>query len=530
MKNNSLVSLLFYTFFISIIYSQNQAIISYEVKYANGSGSSIDYFENILDVNYYFDNGLYLFSQLEYSNPPLLGRTTNEIDDLFNIFYIQYNNPKYDITLGNLYLLYGKGLSLHTFEDQTIDFDNSPMGINVRYYLNDNIELYSSFGNSNVKSRINPADILPSVSIENNLGSFGISTFYEKASIHYHTLVYKQFYDFLDISNLMNLTNSLGQYLHSRSDIILLTQPKDDMTNLEHNIGVDFYIDKMQLYLGKSVVYYDKLLGERIDGYKDYVTVYSNIFNFDLLIEYKDYNTPFLYNVFSAPPIAFRESSSVLSSRNLHSIDFSNELGYLFEINKLFNNSLNMIFSYSFAMHHVLNEKEPSVFKFYSRKDINEIQDFWPYKQYYIEFSNTSKTGSFYYKVGYDYYYEITALKTIEAKTLPMHYSYNFKTGNSVSFYLEAQNKNEVNSNEKHDYVYFNPSYNHFGKWSVSLFCDYEKNGDLVNGFNYTFNLKESQFSIYLGSQKGGLVCANGSCIMQPDFEEGMKISYLTNF
>ena len=45
-----------------------------------------------------------------------------------------------------------------------------------------------------------------------------------------------------------------------------------------------------------------------------------------------------------------------------------------------------------------------------------------------------------------------------------------------------------------------------------------------------TINLKESQFSIYLGSQKGGLVCANGSCIMQPDFEEGMKISYLTNF
>ncbi len=50
MKNNLLVSLTYLTFFISITYSQNQAIMSYESKYANGSGSSIDYFENILDV------------------------------------------------------------------------------------------------------------------------------------------------------------------------------------------------------------------------------------------------------------------------------------------------------------------------------------------------------------------------------------------------------------------------------------------------------------------------------------------------
>ena len=137
MKNNLLVSLTYLTFFISITYSQNQAIMSYESKYANGSGSSIDYFENILDVNYYFDNGLYLFSQLEYSAPPLLGVETEEINDIINILFLQYNAEKYDITFGDLYLLYGKGLSLHTFQDQAIDFNNSLKGINANYYLSE---------------------------------------------------------------------------------------------------------------------------------------------------------------------------------------------------------------------------------------------------------------------------------------------------------------------------------------------------------------------------------------------------------
>ena len=68
--------------------------MSYEGKYANSPGSSIDYFENILDVNYFFDNGLYFFTQLEYSNPPLLGLETKKISDINNILYLQYSNSK----------------------------------------------------------------------------------------------------------------------------------------------------------------------------------------------------------------------------------------------------------------------------------------------------------------------------------------------------------------------------------------------------------------------------------------------------
>jgi len=522
-------SIVFFLVFSSI-YSDNQSIISYETKYANGSGSSIDYFENILDINYYFDNGVYVFSQLEYSTPPLFGKETEDLSDMSNILYVQYTGSKYDLTVGDLYLLYGMGLSLHSFQDQAIDFDNSIQGLNFNYYLNDKISVAATVGKSNVKARINPVDLLPTVSIKNNMNAVGISYTTNNMNFLYNNIVYEQFYDYSDINNLMNLENLLGQYLISRSDYILSEKPDFDMLNVEHNFAFDIYFDSMQLYLEKSIVYYDKLLAERTEGYKNYLTMYANVFDLDMLFEYKDYYTPLLYNVFSAPPIGYRESTSVLASRNLHTVDFSNELGYMIEINKSFSNSLNIVMSYSYALHHLEDKNNPSLFEYTTTAGMKELEEHWPYKQYYIEFLNTSKSEKFYYKVGYDYYHEISDLKTIIAKTIPMQYSYSFKAGNSVSFYIETQNKNDVSSNVKHDYLYFNPTYNHFGKWSFALFFDYEKNDDVVKGLNYTINLKKSQVSIFLGSQKEGLVCANGSCVLQPGFNEGLKLNYLTNF
>ena len=47
------------------------------------------------------------------------------------------------------------------------------------------------------------------------------------------------------------------------------------------------------------------------------------------------------------------------------------------------------------------------------------------------------------------------------------------------------------------------------------------------------FSIKMSptmQLSIFKGSQKGGLVCANGVCAVQPSFENGTKITFRALF
>ena len=126
-------------------------------------------------------------------------------------------------------------------------------------------------------------------------------------------------------------------------------------------------------------------------------------------------------------------------------------------------------------------------------------------------------------------------MKTIDAVTTPMQFSYKLKNSNSFTFYLEFQSKKEIstfiNADVKKDFIYFSPSYNHFGKWSLTLFFDHEESKKTWKGLDYTLNIQSSsKISFFYGSQKGGLVCANGACVQQPDFEKGLKITFLKSF
>ena len=94
---NNLKNYFLFIVLSSFLFSHGQSIISFQQKIAEGQGNSRNYFENILDVNYFFDNGLYFFTQLEYSNPPLLGLETKKISDINNILYLQYSNSKYNL-------------------------------------------------------------------------------------------------------------------------------------------------------------------------------------------------------------------------------------------------------------------------------------------------------------------------------------------------------------------------------------------------------------------------------------------------
>jgi len=534
--NKSFVNFLSVLFFLfSLSYASNQLGISYQLKYADGEGNSRNFFENYFDLNYFFDNGIYLFSQLEYSSPPLVGNENKNMSDAINIFYLQYSTDKYDITLGNLYLLYGRGLSMHTYEDQGIDYDNSLIGVESVFHIQNKWDLSIALGSNIFKSRINPADIEPSLSIKNDLLSINSELYFDNLNFHYLGMVYNQQYDYEDILQMMNLSSDLGDYLYSRREYIIDSgeNPSDEMKNVEHNIGMDFNLGRFDFYFEKSIIYYDKLLSGREEGFRDYISTYFNLNDFNIFYEYKNYHTPYFYSLFSNPPICFRESSSVLLSRNLHSIDFNNEYGHQLEINRTFENSLNFIFSYAFAFRYNENLAEPSLFEtskyLFDDDDLYvSYSEFYPFKQTYFELNGWSLNDMLFYKIGYDTYYEVTNLKTIKAITIPMQFAYNFKKGNSVTFYLEFQEKVEERSNSSHEYAYFSPSYNHFGKWLFTLFIDKEDTKSPWSGIDFTYNINNSsQLSLFYGSQKGGLVCANGSCVIQPDFEDGFKVSYL---
>ena len=542
MKNKFLILYLF-----SFIYSQFDVDFSLESKFAKDSNASFKnptFFENYLDVNLYLDD-LYIFTQLEYSSPPLMGPNQKSLSSLVNMMYVEFFNDQVEMTLGSLYSMYGMGLSLHTYEDQNIDYDNSLYGIQTVYGLSDSYSLFMLAGKRDILSRVSPQETTPSISLKNRVLSIGFNGIGENLNFHYMTMMYEQDYDYDDILSISSLPTILGQYLVDNHLEAMIEYESDyKMKNLEHNIGFNFYSDFFEVVYEKAFVYYHKIYGERVEGYREYLSTYFDLFGFNFIIEHKDYNTPYLYSHFANPPIVSRESNSILSSRNMHTVNFNNEIGHQLEINKTFNTGLNFIFNYAFALHYNAND-EPDNFKSLynylmesmvgvgnivnNKNYISNFIDYKPYRQVYVEFSNWVQNEKLYYKVGYDYYHEYFYDKTILSKTYPMQFTYKLNTGSSVTVYFEVQD--EIKSDLKHKYYYLSPSYNHFGKFTVTAFYDFEKNGDSWFGVDYTVNLDDvNQLSVFYGSQKGGLVCANGSCVIQPDFEDGLKLTYRTSF
>jgi hypothetical protein len=91
------------------------------------------------------------------------------------------------------------------------------------------------------------------------------------------------------------------------------------------------------------------------------------------------------------------------------------------------------------------------------------------------------------------------------------------------------------------------------GRWIVTGFYDYEnytkkmmRDSDYVlfnelttvsssenqwPGLDFSFFFTSAtQISFFYGSQKGGLVCANGICAEQPGFEDGFKVTFRSLF
>ena len=132
MKNNLIhFSLLIFSL-ISPLYTQLDFGANYEFKYFDGKDGEDNFnvFENYLDMSVYY-NDWYFYSLLRYKDPALIGLPTQNIDDVYNIFYLEYYNDNIQIQIGDVFQSYGTGLSMHTYEDRTIDYNNAPRGISL---------------------------------------------------------------------------------------------------------------------------------------------------------------------------------------------------------------------------------------------------------------------------------------------------------------------------------------------------------------------------------------------------------------
>ena len=84
---------------IRVLFPQIEMNYSYEMKYGRGKEvrgqassnpytTDYSYIENLLDINTYFMDNIYTYTQLEYSNPPIYGYDRDGLDSMLTKFYI----------------------------------------------------------------------------------------------------------------------------------------------------------------------------------------------------------------------------------------------------------------------------------------------------------------------------------------------------------------------------------------------------------------------------------------------------------
>ena len=84
------------------LYAQTEMNFSYEMKYGDGKQKTSDttdaidysYFENLLDINTYVTENIYVFTQFEYSDPPIFGHSTDGLES----FYLEYQTDNFSVT------------------------------------------------------------------------------------------------------------------------------------------------------------------------------------------------------------------------------------------------------------------------------------------------------------------------------------------------------------------------------------------------------------------------------------------------
>ena len=199
---------------------------------------------------------------------------------------------------------------------------------------------------------------------------------------------------------------------------------------------------------------------------------------------------------------------------------------------------MNMAANISLSHRHQRDNMESiSLVDVLSMKDEDKMYDYYPFRQAYLELNGWLLSEQLYYKVGIDHFTEflLNPKKNTSAFTIPTHFVLKLPSGSSITMYLEAQKK-IVKSEPPGEYDdnYISLSYSHLGKLIITGFYDQEfkdSKTDKWLGIDLSYRLNtQTQVSLFYGSQKGGLVCANGICADQPGFADGFKVSFMSLF
>jgi len=472
--------------------------LDYNAAINTNYGNNYDFYnfsENIFDLNFFY-NDLHGWIQYEYSNPPDIGFPTNDIRK----FRMEYASGDFNLKLGDIYEIWGRGMMLNQFDDQITNFDNGTRGMLVEY-MNGPLMLTHINGNSNMYSN-QYSDRVPDFNNIHNMNANRLQ------------------YDWNSL--LLGLTQ-----LRSNEDHQLTLGPN---VSVNHNLkgfytswsgaNADFfseYVDKV------STVYTGT--GTPNDTLKKGFGVYHNINlylgNWGLSSEYKRYAFDAAHGditvneygnqiEYQQMPTLGKEQNATLLGRVTHNYNFNDERGVQFELN---GSLLGLAVTAQYS-HLSRDEEWRSVTNFdWEEKPISNYlpssnESALPYWENYQEISGYILDDKLYFKLGRGNNKEITkAPKYFEGQQMDKFIDsfWSYDTTDTVLFGTEYQ---IIDSMEVFDTSYSDP-YDVMSKWwqeTKSFTIPVELNYIFENGYTIGVGFQYQEKSIMdrkMGNSEG---------------------------
>ena len=333
---------------IILLYSLHSIILS---QFSIGGDTELKFGES--KNNYYFsevflnlnmsNDMISTWCQLEFSDPPELGIEMNGLRK----FRLDYTNGPLELSVGDIYQIWGRGLILNQFDDQNVNLDNGLRGLSFvliedDYALNlisglSNIGRVTSDFSNNLDSELRK----PNHFSDHSLFGSDIEFFREQFNLALTFLQSRESHPIsnptsleIDTLNIVHRSHGLRAGFQGNTISGYFEYANKNTLLPESNIN-NTYADSFNPYNGFSVFgninYYFRL--PPFDGWS-------------LTMEYKNYNLTkinpddknnYVKNydmnlIYTQPPTVMREHSSVLLARMIPQVSFSDEVGYQFAL------------------------------------------------------------------------------------------------------------------------------------------------------------------------------------------------------
>jgi hypothetical protein len=448
-----------------------QISVSNQMEYSSWQDYNREVLENWLDVSCQQDAFAFgLRHEINQPPDPFIYPADSLVEqEAITFKYVEIYHENLTLTVGNYYAMFGRGMTLRTYENRNLRVDNNLEGVKANYYA-DNFEVTALGGR--MRDKYNRRD-------DRLYGIDGEVRPWDGISFG-------------------------GSFLRSQ-------RADEDFTDMRA-IRADINLEDFSLYA-------EAAKPSRVEDWSLYVAASYFFDRFSLLAEYKDYNRLGFYNrygtEYNAPPALTREHSYTLLNRHPHALNTNDEVGYQLEGTAEITDELSLLLNYSYTETH---DKQRLFEEYFGKLNFLGIDDWHFEGGLGWNFDFTTRTENITPLLMGEYTWG--GVNEIHAEIQHQHITstYDKSEYDDELFVLEYTRSPflglalvaEISNRDQ-----------------LPAYQD-EDNSWIYGEITYTF-LGNQQISVLYGKRQAGFVCAGGVCRYEPEFN-GVEVKFISRF